>query len=152
MVQKLLFEIDRLMEKKPIKEIIHYYNKPSQNSVFEEETEKLFPLDLKKLERNRIDWKSNSIPTYLMDKEVIFSDLIQQYFFITLYRSLCYSLASENASRLASMQAAEKNIDERLDELNASFRRQRQNQITEEINDIVSGFKAIKKSTDANHF
>lgn len=73
--------------------------------------------------------------------------MIQQYFFITLYRSLCYSLASENASRLASMQAAEKNIDERLDELNASFRRQRQNQITEEINDIVSGFKAIKKSS-----
>lgn len=146
MVQKLLFEIDQLMEKKSIKEIILYYNKPSQDSVFEEETERLFPLDLKKLEGNQIGWESNSIPTYLMDKEIIISDLIQQYFFITLYRSLCYSLASENASRLASMQAAEKNIDERLDELNAAYRRQRQNQITEEINDIVSGFKAIKKS------
>lgn len=146
MVQKLLFEIDQIMGKKPIKEIILYYNKPAQKSIFEEEAEKLFPLDFEKLERNQIDWESNSIPTYIMDKEMIFSDLIQQYFFITLYRSLCYSLASENASRLASMQAAEKNIDERLDELNASYRRQRQNQITEEINDVISGFKSIRKS------
>lgn len=148
MVQKLLFEIDNYMDKKPIKEVMLYYCKPAKKSIFEEEKEKLLPIDLKNLEKKEIDWESNSIPTYLINKEKIFSDLIQQYFFITLYRSFCYSLASENASRLASMQSAEKNIDERLDDLNEEYRRKRQNQITEEINDVISGFKSIKKSKD----
>ena len=146
MVQNLLFEIEEYMEKKPIKEIMLYYCKPGDESIFEEEKEKLFPVDFKKLEKKEMDWKSNSIPTYLINKENLFSDLIQQYFFITLYRSFCFSLASENASRLASMQAAEKNIDERLDDLNSEYRRKRQNQITEEINDVISGFKSIRES------
>ncbi len=146
MVQKLLFEIDQYIDRKPIKEVMLYYCKPAKKSIFKEEKEKLFPIDLKKLEKKQIEWESNSIPTYLISNERIFSDLIQQYYFITLYRSFCYSLASENASRLSSMQAAEKNIDERLDDLNEEYRRKRQNQITEEINDVISGFKSIKKS------
>ncbi|MDO9494020.1 FoF1 ATP synthase subunit gamma [Acetobacterium sp.] len=148
MVQKLLFEIDEIRDEKAIDKIMLYYNKPVQLTLFEEESERLFPIDFKKLKKNKVEWQSNSLPTYLIAKETLFSDLIQQYFFITLYRSFCYSLASENASRLASMEAAGKNIDERLEMLNASYRRQRQDQITEEISDVISGFKAIKKSQD----
>ena len=44
------------------------------------------------------------------------------------------------------MQSAEKNVDKQLEELNYLFRRERQNSITEELNDIVSGFKAIRKT------
>jgi F-type H+-transporting ATPase subunit gamma len=54
-------------------------------------------------------------------------------------------LASENAARLAAMQAAEKNIEERLTVLNAEYRQQRQNVITGELLDIVSGFEALKQ-------
>ncbi|WP_414733725.1 FoF1 ATP synthase subunit gamma [Acetobacterium carbinolicum] len=148
MVQKLLFEIDEIRDEKDIETIMLYYNKPIQLTLFEEESERLFPIDFEKLEKSKVEWKSNSLPTYLITRETLFSDLIQQYFFITLYRSFCYSLASENASRLASMEAAGKNIDDRLDQLNASYRRQRQDQITEEISDVISGFKAIKKTND----
>jgi F-type H+-transporting ATPase subunit gamma len=146
MVQKLLFEIDGIRDKKDIDKIMLYYNKPVQKTLFEEDFECLFPIDFEKLGENKIEWKSNSLPTYLIARETLFSDLIQQYFFITLYRGFCYSLASENASRLASMEAAGKNIDERLEMLNANYRRQRQDQITEEISDVISGFKAIKNS------
>jgi F-type H+-transporting ATPase subunit gamma len=45
-----------------------------------------------------------------------------------------------------SMQSAEKNVDKQLEELNFLFRRERQNNITEELNDIVSGFRAARKS------
>jgi F-type H+-transporting ATPase subunit gamma len=41
------------------------------------------------------------------------------------------------------MQAAEKNIGERLDELNLQFRDLRQGAITEELLDIVAGFEAM---------
>jgi len=45
----------------------------------------------------------------------------------------------KNASRLASMQLAERNIGERLEELHAYFRHRRQSTITGELLDIVAG-------------
>ncbi len=148
MVQRLLMAIDETRESNKVGRIILYYNKPQEAASFDEEIELLFPFDLEKRSSNKVEWESNSLPTFYVSKQHLFSHLIQQYFFITLYRAFCYSLASENASRLASMQAAEKNIDERLGSLNAKYRRQRQNQITEEVNDVISGFKAIRKSKE----
>ena len=146
MVMNLLVRINELRNEFHVKKIILYYNKPKDNYAFEEETEILFPIDLSKLIKDSVHWESKSIPTYFSDKQDILSNLIRQYIFITLYRTFCYSLASENASRLSSMQSAEKNIEERLEELNYEYRRERQNSITEEINDVISGFKAIRKT------
>ena len=53
------------------------------------------------------------------------------------------SLASENASRLAAMQCAEKNIEDILEDLNRTFRRVRQESIDEELFDVISGFEAL---------
>jgi F-type H+-transporting ATPase subunit gamma len=77
----------------------------------------------------------------------LFVRFIRQYLFVSLYPGLAESLASENASRLASMQGAERNIEERLSELSSLFRRQRQISITGELLDIVSGFEALAKKT-----
>jgi F-type H+-transporting ATPase subunit gamma len=52
-------------------------------------------------------------------------------------------MAAENASRLAAMQRAEKNIDELLDELSLKFHSLRQSSIDEELFDVVSGFEAF---------
>ena len=146
MVNKLLMQIDELRAEMPLEKIILYYNKPQDNSIFAEDTELLFPIDLVELSKSDVQWASKGIPTYFAEKKDIISDLIKQYFFITLYRAFCFSLASENASRLMSMQSAEKNVDKQLEELNFLFRRERQNSITEELNDIVSGFRATRKS------
>ena len=54
------------------------------------------------------------------------------------------SLASENASRLAAMERAKKNIDDMLEDLNCTFHRLRQETIYEELFDVVSGFEALK--------
>lgn len=147
-VNDLLFTIDDLRDKGEVEEIILYYNTPQDNSTFLEDTELLFPIDLLQISKGKKKWDSKSIPMYFGEKEKIISDLIRQYFFITIYRAFCYSLASENASRLASMQSADKNIDERLEDLNYQYRRERQNSITEEINDVISGFKSIRGSKE----
>ena len=118
MVNNVLLKLDELRDKYPIEKIVLHYNKPEDRISFKEESEVLFPLDLMEFSKSQIKWESNRIPTYFTDRNKIISDLMQQYFFITLYRAFCYSLASENASRLSSMQSAEKNIEERLDELN----------------------------------
>ena len=62
------------------------------------------------------------------------------------------SLASENASRLAAMQRADKNIDELLEDLNRTFHRLRQNGIDEELFDIVSGFEALSIEKNDAHW
>jgi F-type H+-transporting ATPase subunit gamma len=78
-----------------------------------------------------------------MEGDRLFLALIRQYLFVSLYRAFAESLASENASRLAAMQRAERNIEERLDDLGARFRQERQTSITDELLDILSGFTAL---------
>ena len=75
----------------------------------------------------------------------LFSAVARQYLFISLYRACAESLASENASRILSMQAAEKNIEDRLAELQTEFHHQRQTSITEELLDVVTGFEALSQ-------
>jgi F-type H+-transporting ATPase subunit gamma len=82
-----------------------------------------------------------------MDWDLLFRRLVRQHLFVSLYRAFAESLASEHASRLTSMQGAEKNIEERLGELWSSFHRQRQMSITEELLDIVSGFMALSEES-----
>ena len=68
--------------------------------------------------------------------------LIREYLFVSLFRACAESLASENASRLAAMQRADKNIDELLENLNGTFQRLRQSGIDEELFDVMAGFEA----------
>ncbi len=91
----------------------------------------------------RRKWESRTLPVFTMEWENLFRALIGEYLFVCIYRAFANSLASENASRLAAMQSAEKNIEERLEELFMQFHRQRQMTITEELLDIVSGFEAL---------
>ncbi len=71
--------------------------------------------------------------------------LVREYLFVSLFKACAESLASENASRLAAMQRAEKNIGELLDDLGQKFHLLRQSSIDEELFDVVSGFEALKK-------
>lgn len=94
-------------------------------------------------ERRQAPWPERCLPMLGASRATTFTHLFRQYLFISLYRALAQSLASENAARLMAMQAAEKNILETLDELQALFREKRQAAITDELQDIVSGFEAL---------
>ena len=78
-----------------------------------------------------------------LDRKTLLARLLRQYFFVTTFRACAESQASEHASRLAAMQSAEKNLDERLDEVTTLYRRMRQEAITTELLDVVSGFEAV---------
>ena len=72
------------------------------------------------------------------------ASLILEHIYLTLYRATAQSLASENTSRLASMQAAEQHIDETLESWRSLYHRKRQNAVTREILDVVSGYEAMR--------
>jgi F-type H+-transporting ATPase subunit gamma len=90
-------------------------------------------------------WRSKVIPTYTMDTGSLFESLIREYLFVSLFRAFAESLASENAARLASMQVAERNIEERLKGLTSQFHQCRQTAVTSELLDIISAFEALKE-------
>ena len=85
------------------------------------------------------------LPLITAEKEELFSALLHEYFTIQLTNALISSLAAEHFTRMNHMQQAENNIEEKLGELNLQYQLARQNQITEELIDIVSGATAITK-------
>jgi F-type H+-transporting ATPase subunit gamma len=74
--------------------------------------------------------------------------LIGEYLFVALFRAFASSMAAENAARLASMQRAEKNIEETKEELTRTFHTMRQNTISEELFDVISGFEALTETVE----
>jgi F-type H+-transporting ATPase subunit gamma len=89
-------------------------------------------------------WPSRRLPSFTMERDALFASLLRQYFFAALFRACAESQASEHARRLASMQAADKNLDERVESVTPQFRRVRQTAITSELLDVVSGFEATQ--------
>ena len=55
------------------------------------------------------------------------------------------SLAAEYGARLAAMQAAEKALGERHDDLASGYRRKRQERITAELLDVIGGFEVLSR-------
>lgn len=143
-VRRLLANIDSWQRKLKVEQIFLYYSRQISGARYEPHTVHLLPVDKQWLGRLRKrKWPGKSIPMFTMNWDALFSSLIRQYLFVSLYRAFAESLASENASRLASMQGAEKNVGEQLDSLLARFHQQRQMAITEELLDIVSGFELL---------
>ncbi|ACB01192.1 MULTISPECIES: F0F1 ATP synthase subunit gamma [Cyanophyceae] len=147
LIQNLLALIDQWYfeaETSPVRQILLIYHQSQSKTLYQPVTRQLLPLDRQWLrEMGDRPWQSTAFPLLNGPWAPTFSGVVRQYLFLSLYRAAVESLASENAARLASMQAAEKNIEERLGDLQANYRQQRQNSITEELLDIVSGFEAL---------
>ena len=144
LVQDLLLHIDRWQEQGKIDQVLLLHNHPIGGALYEQRLVRLLPLELDWLRSLESEpWPSRCLPTFSMERDHLFSLLVRQYLFVALYRACAESLASEDASRLAAMQNAERNIKDRLDELHAEYHHQRQNSITAELLDIVAGFEAV---------
>jgi F-type H+-transporting ATPase subunit gamma len=149
MVQDLLVHIEAWREKQGIEQILLFYNTPTYGASYRPTALQLLPVDLRWLQGlERREWPSRGLPTYTLGWDVLFAALIREYFFVSLFRAFAESLASENASRLSSMQAAEKNVEQRLDQLNAQYHHLRQSSITEELMDVVAGYEALAESPE----
>jgi F-type H+-transporting ATPase subunit gamma len=144
MVLDLLLHLEAWPAQRQIERMYLFYSRHLSSATFRPHTVHLLPANqvwLATLETQA--WPARVLPTFTMDRDRLLSALMRQYLFVSLYRAFAESLASENASRLAAMQRAEKNIEDRLAELQALFRQQRQMAITEELLDIVAGFEAL---------
>ncbi|HOJ13293.1 MAG TPA: F0F1 ATP synthase subunit gamma [Deltaproteobacteria bacterium] len=148
MVQEMVLILEEWHFGAQIQHIYLYYNHYVSGATYHPATLRLLPVDQEWLEQVRSrKWESKSLPMFTQDWQGLFLSLLREYLFVSLYRAFTESLASENASRLASMQNAEKNIQEHLEEIHVAYHRQRQMTITEELLDIVAGYEAMKGDT-----
>jgi F-type H+-transporting ATPase subunit gamma len=121
-----------------------FHNRPQPGALYVPVSQRLLPLDAQWTHGlAQIRWPAGNLPEVMGRGTATLRALIREYLFISLFRACAESLASENASRLAAMQRAEKNIDELLEGFNRTFHRLRQSGIDEELFDVVSGFEAL---------
>jgi F-type H+-transporting ATPase subunit gamma len=121
-----------------------FHNRPYSGSLYEPVSLRLLPLDAEWQQGlAQVRWPTGNLPEVLCGGTATLLALIREYLFISLFRACAESLASENASRLAAMQRADKNIDELLEDLKGKFHRMRQSGIDEELFDVISGFEAL---------
>ena len=144
LVGQILIESETRYSRGEIAELHLFYNRPTSGAIYEPVQQRLLPLDgTWRRELAEIPWPTQNLPEVMGDDTTTLRALIREYLFVSLFRACAESLASENASRLAAMQRADKNIDELLEDLNGTFHRLRQSGIDEELFDVVAGFEAL---------
>lgn len=145
LVGRILIANENLLAQAEHADMQLFYNQPASGAVFEPIRQRLLPLDRTWIASLiETPWPTDNLPEVVGDSRVALQALVREYLFVSLFRACAESLASENASRLAAMQRADKNIEELLERLNTSFHRQRQSGIDAELFDLIASFEALK--------
>jgi F-type H+-transporting ATPase subunit gamma len=144
LVGQILVESGTRHSQGEVTELHLFYNRPTSGAVYAPVSQRLLPLDENwRSKLAELRWPTGNLPEVMGGGTATFRALISEYLFVSLFRACAESLASENASRLAAMQRADKNIDELLEDLKRTFHRLRQSGIDEELFDVISGFESL---------
>ncbi len=144
LVDQLQFDTETHPSQAASPHIHLFYNRPLAAAVHEPVGQRLLPLDEAWRARwQRTPWPAGGLPEVMGHGAATLHSLIREHLFISLYRACAESLASENASRLAAMERADRNIEELLAGLHDRLHRQRQRSIDEELFDVVAGYEAV---------
>lgn len=144
LIGQILVEAETRHSQGEVTELHLFYNRPTSGAGYAPASLRLLPLDDNwRRQRAQPPWPTANLPEVMGSGIATIREFIREYLFVSLFRACAESLASENASRLAAMQRADKNIDELLANLKGNFRRLRQSGIDEELFDVISGFEAL---------
>lgn len=120
-------------------------------NVCETRFEKLLPLDI------ITDIQMMEQPAGVMREEflmepspsAILDNIVPNYITGFIYGALVEAFCSVQSARMMAMDSANKNAEKMLDNLQRTYNRTRQALITQEITEVVSGAKALKRSKEA---
>jgi F-type H+-transporting ATPase subunit gamma len=112
-----------------------YFREPAEEVV-----ETLLPIELRVY-----GWSDpEELPALAyLSPETLATGLVDEMLFAQLERALTESFASENAARLATMDATADRIARKLEDMRRAEREARQEEITTELLDVVVGVEAI---------
>ena len=79
------------------------------------------------------------------DEEKVLEELVQKYVEFSQFFALLDSLAAEHSARMQAMDAATNNASEKVKELTLQYNKARQEAVTTELIEIISGMESLKK-------
>ena len=146
LAENIILHIDQAMTREKVTHVMVFTNRRIKNQPVKVEKRQVLPFNTQTLKnlKNK-PWPTNNIPLITLPTAQMFSALVREMMLIFLSDVLNGSLAAEHWTRMTNMQNAEKNIDDNLEELDKQYQQKRQEQITEELIDVVSGASALKK-------
>lgn len=146
LAENIILHIDQAMMREKVTHVMVFTNRRIKNQPVKVEKRQVLPFNTQALKnlKNK-PWPTNNIPLITLPTAQMFSALVREMMLIFLSDVLNGSLAAEHWTRMTNMQNAEKNIDDNLEELDKQYQQKRQEQITEELIDVVSGASALKK-------
>jgi len=102
----------------------------------------VLPVDPSTLELNSTS--TSELEVEPDDDDTLLDALVKRYIEYTMYYSLIDSLAAEHSARMQAMDAATTNAKEMVKELNVKYNKARQEAITTELIEIISGMESMK--------
>lgn len=146
LVGQLLVEVEAAQAQRAFTALHVFHNRPQDSGTYASAGRLLLPPDVAwQREQAGRAWPAHAWPEVIDGDPAALPVFIREYLFVVLFQACAESLASENASRLAAMQRADKNIEDILESLNQRFHRQRQASIDEELFDVIAGYEALSK-------
>ena len=104
--------------------------------------DQLLPIDSSSLELKTTSTSELEIEPD--DDNILLDALVKRYVEYAMYYSLIDSLAAEHSARMQAMDAATTNAKEMVKELTVKYNKARQESITTELIEIISGMESMK--------
>ncbi len=136
-----------------VEEVYVIYTRVKNSVVSETLMQKLLPLEI--IQKSRMEEEKMSAlgvynEEFLMEPspEAILDNIVPNYIDGFIYGALVESFCAVQNSRMMAMDTANKNAQTMIHDLSVLFNRERQAKITQEITEVVSGAKALKRSQE----
>jgi F-type H+-transporting ATPase subunit gamma len=104
--------------------------------------DQVLPVDSSKLVLDAVS--TSELEVEPDDDDTLLDALVKRYVEYTMYYSLIDSLAAEHSARMQAMDAATSNAKEMVKELTVKYNKARQEAITTELIEIISGVESMK--------
>lgn len=144
LVTDILLEVENSRDLGETGMIFKVHNHPIMRGSHEYRCHQLLPLDKQwREEISKRPWPTKLLPEMIGFVPDDLATLIREHLFTSIFQACAESCAAEHAARLVAMQLAEKNIQDRRQQLALDYNHQRQSTIDEELFDLISGFEAL---------
>ncbi|HTW88211.1 MAG TPA: FoF1 ATP synthase subunit gamma [Candidatus Binataceae bacterium] len=132
-------EIYRMFSERRIAGVEVIYAQHAEGQSGRVERHRLLPLEVPVAQKT----STRLAPIINLRPQRLFDDLGGEYFFAMLENAAMQSFFSENSTRFRTMEAAHQNIQNKSAELTKLMQRLRQESVTTEILDLISGSAAL---------
>jgi F-type H+-transporting ATPase subunit gamma len=141
--RRVAAELYRMFSQRQIAGVEVIYAQHAEGQFAHLEQHRLLPLEMP----GRAEQRREKVPLLInVPPQRLFDNMVGEYFFAALENAAMQSFFSENSTRFRTMEAAHRNIENKSQELTKLLQGLRQEAVTTEILDLISGAEALSSS------